>query len=136
MSLRIRVQSLALLSGLRIWSYHKLWCRWQTRLGSGIAVAVVEASSCSADSTPSLGTSICRRCGFKKKSHPEWSRPRLVGTWDIPGVVPTTPRVTSFNLHPKLGSGQHAVIPILQMSKWRLRGAKSIARGHSAGWGD
>ena len=31
-SLRIQVQSLALLSGLRIWCSHELWCRWQTQL--------------------------------------------------------------------------------------------------------
>ena len=35
--------------------------------GSGIAVAVAVAGSCSSDSTPSLGTSICRGCGPKKK---------------------------------------------------------------------
>ena len=33
-------------------------------LGSCIAVAVV--GDCSSDSTPSLGTSICPRCGPKK----------------------------------------------------------------------
>ena len=35
-------------------------------LRSGTAVALVEADSCSSDSTPSLGTSICFRCGPKK----------------------------------------------------------------------
>ena len=35
--------------------------------GSGIAEAVVQASRCSSDSTPSLGTSMCHRCGPKKK---------------------------------------------------------------------
>ena len=35
------VQSLALLSGLRIQRCHELWFRLQTWLGSGIAVAVV-----------------------------------------------------------------------------------------------
>ena len=35
-------------------------------LGSHIAVAVVQASSCSSDSTPSLGTFICCGCGPKK----------------------------------------------------------------------
>ena len=44
-SMRIQVQFLASLSGLRIWHYHELW------LGSHIAVAV--ASSCSSNSTPS-----------------------------------------------------------------------------------
>ena len=32
---------LAWLSGLRIWHCHELWCRSQTRLGCGVAVAVV-----------------------------------------------------------------------------------------------
>ena len=35
------VQSLASLSGLRIWHCHELWCRLQTHLGSHIAVALV-----------------------------------------------------------------------------------------------
>ena len=30
-------------------------------------MAVVQAGSCSSDLTPSLGTSICHRCGPKKK---------------------------------------------------------------------
>ena len=40
-SMRMRVRSLASLSGLRIRRYHKLWWRLQARLGSRIAVAVV-----------------------------------------------------------------------------------------------
>ena len=51
---------------LRILRCHGLWYRLQTWLESGVAVAVVEASSCSSHSNPSLGTSICRRCGPKK----------------------------------------------------------------------
>ena len=35
-------------------------------LGSGIAMAVAVAGNYSSDSTPSLGTSICRQCGPKK----------------------------------------------------------------------
>ena len=38
-----------------------------TRLGSGIAVAVVWAGSCSSGSTPSLRTSMCHRCSLKKQ---------------------------------------------------------------------
>ena len=38
-----------------------------TRLGSCVAVAGVYAGSHSSDSTPSLGTSICHRCGPIKK---------------------------------------------------------------------
>jgi len=36
------------------------------QLGSGVAVAVAQAGSCSSDLTPSLGTSICHGCGPKK----------------------------------------------------------------------
>ena len=39
----------------------------QLRIGSGIAVAVVQAGSCSSDCTPSLGTSTGFGCGPKKK---------------------------------------------------------------------
>ena len=57
---------LASLSGLRIQRCPELWCRLQTWLGSGIAVALVQAGSNSSDQTPSLGTSICHGCGPKK----------------------------------------------------------------------
>ena len=40
-SMKLLVQSLALLSGLRIWHCPELWCRLQIRLSSGVAVAVV-----------------------------------------------------------------------------------------------
>ena len=62
----MRVQSLAPLSGLRIWHCHELWCRSQTWLRSGVAVVVAQTSSCSSDSTPVLGSSICYRCGPKE----------------------------------------------------------------------
>ena len=55
-------------SGLRIQHCHELWCRLQMLLRSRVAVAVVVASSCSSDLTPSLGTYICHRCGPKKKN--------------------------------------------------------------------
>ena len=35
--------------------------------GSGVSVAVVQAGSCNANSTPRLRTFICCRCGPKKK---------------------------------------------------------------------
>ena len=62
----LRVGFLALLSGSRIQPCCELWCSLQTQLGSGVAVALVQASSNSSDSTPSLGTSICHGCGPKK----------------------------------------------------------------------
>ena len=40
-TVRLRVQSLASLSGLRARRCRELWCRSQPRLGSGVAVAVV-----------------------------------------------------------------------------------------------
>ena len=68
-SMRMWVQPLTSLSGLRIWHCHKWQGRSQMRLGS--AVAVAQASSCSCDVALSLGTSICHRCDPKmeKKSH-------------------------------------------------------------------
>ena len=38
-SMRTRVRSLALLSGLKDLALRKLWCRWQMLLGSHIAVS-------------------------------------------------------------------------------------------------
>ena len=63
---RLRVQSLASLSGSGIWHCRELWRRLQTWLGFGLAVAVVQAGSNSSDLTPSLGTSICHRSSPKK----------------------------------------------------------------------
>ena len=44
-TMRLQVQSLASLNGLRIWHCRELWCRSQTRLGSGVAVAVVRPAA-------------------------------------------------------------------------------------------
>ena len=63
----MQVQSLASLSGLKIWLCCNLWCRLQMQSGYGVAVAVAQACSCSSDSTPSLGTSVCHRYSHKKK---------------------------------------------------------------------
>ena len=72
-SMRIRVPSLASLSGLRIWHCRGLWCRLQTPLGSGAAVAVAWAGSCSSNLTPILGTSICHTCSPKRpKKKKKW----------------------------------------------------------------
>ena len=59
------VWSLASLSGLRIRHCCELWCRSQTQLRPGVAVAVVWACGYNSDSTPSLGTSTCCKCGPK-----------------------------------------------------------------------
>ena len=66
-SKRMWVWPLALLSGLRIRCCLEPWCRSQTLIRYGIAVAVVQACIYSSDSTPSLRTSICRTCSPKKK---------------------------------------------------------------------
>ena len=47
--MRMQVQSLALLSGLRIWCCLELWRRLQGLLGSCVAVAVVEAGIYNSD---------------------------------------------------------------------------------------
>ena len=44
----------------------ELWCRSQTRLGSGVPVAVAWTRGYRSDSVPSLGISICCRCSTKK----------------------------------------------------------------------
>ena len=65
----MQVPSLTSLSGLRIQHCREVWYRSQMWFGSHVAVAVAQTSSCSSDSTPSLGTSLCRRCGPKKKMY-------------------------------------------------------------------
>ena len=59
----MQVQSLASISGLRI-QCGMSWTQLGTRVA--VALAVVQASSCNSDSTPSLGTSICHECSPKK----------------------------------------------------------------------
>ena len=76
-SMKMRVQSLALPSGLGIQHCHKLWHRLQMRLGSCVAVAVVQASSCSSDPTPSLRTSIHCSCCHKKTKKTKQNKYRL-----------------------------------------------------------
>ena len=70
--MRMQVQSLDLLSGLRIGvavsCCHEVWCGLQTWLGSGIAVTVSWACSCSSNSTCSLGTFISHGCSPKKNN--------------------------------------------------------------------
>ena len=64
-TMKLSVRSLVFLSRLRICCCHELWYRSQMGLRSCVAVAV--ASSYSSDLTPSLGTSLCHRCGPKKE---------------------------------------------------------------------
>ena len=66
-TMRMQVPSLA---SLRVKARHcrELWCRSQGQLGSGFAVAVVQAGGYSSNSTPSLGTSICWSVALKSKN--------------------------------------------------------------------
>ena len=81
----------ASLRGLRIWHCRALWCRSQARLGSRVAVAVVEAGSCSSNKTPRLGTSIC--CGYspRKDKRPKKTQKTkthiLVTSWSVPSIL-------------------------------------------------
>ena len=71
-SMRMQVQSLASLSGSGIQHSSELSCRSHMQLGSHVAVATAQAGSCRSNSTPSLGASMCHRCGPnnpKKKGH-------------------------------------------------------------------
>ena len=65
-SIRMQVQTLASLSGLRIQHCCKLWCRLRAQLGSCIAVAEVWACGYSSKLTPSLGTLMCCKISPKK----------------------------------------------------------------------
>ena len=94
--MRMWVRSLVLLSELRIRRCCELWCRSQLWLRSHVAVA----GSCSSDSNPSLGTSICRRCGHKKKKKKiwPWSKRSVAFALSCWEVVYVTPEGTVFAL--------------------------------------
>ena len=66
-SMRLWVRSLAQLSGLRIWPCHKLPCRIWSCCGCGVGQQL------QLQFDPSLGISICHRCGSKKKKEKEYS---------------------------------------------------------------
>ena len=73
-SLRLWVRSLASLSGLRIWRC--VSCGVGCRRGSDVVLLWL-CCSCSSNSTPGLGTSICRRCGPKKKENKKLKTPLM-----------------------------------------------------------
>ena len=76
--MKMQVRSLASPSGLRIQGCCKLFHRSQMRLISSVAVAVVQVSAAALNQPLAPGTSICHRCGRKKKkknnncSFPSW----------------------------------------------------------------
>ena len=78
------VQSLASLSGLRIWCCHELWCRLQMRLGSGVVMAMVEAGTCRSDSTPSLRTYVCHGLALKRKVYGKGGHRSTKGSHNFP----------------------------------------------------
>ena len=74
-SMRMQVQSLALLSGLGILCCCELWCKSHTQARSCFAVAVPLAGSYSSYLTPSLGISIS--LSVAKKNKIKWK------TWSV-----------------------------------------------------
>ena len=85
--MRLHVWSLALPGGLRIRRCRELWCRFQTPLGSHIAVAVAQACGYSSDQTPSLGTSICHGCSPRKDKR-EKKKKSIIFPWDQEHKLP------------------------------------------------
>ena len=67
-TVRLRVRSLALLSGLKIRCCCELWCRSQRQLGSHIAVAVAVARSAAVGSIPPLAWELPYVAGVAIKS--------------------------------------------------------------------
>ena len=74
-----------LISGLTQWvkdpAVAVLWCRSQTWLGSGVAVAVAWGGSCSSNSTRNLGTSLGVAQKKKKK---KW---KSTNKWNVNTVI-------------------------------------------------
>ena len=65
--MRLQIGPLALLTGLRIWCFHKLWHTSQKRLRTCVALAVTQAGSCQSHWTCGLGTSISSGVAVRKK---------------------------------------------------------------------
>ena len=66
------VRSLASLSGLKIWHFCEVWCRSQTRLRSGMAVAVAAIDPIrSLAWEPAVGAALKRQKDKKKKDKEE-----------------------------------------------------------------
>ena len=83
-AIRIHMQSLASLRGLRIQHCHKLWYRSQMQLRSGVAMAGVYISSCSSDSSPSLILPYAAGLALKNKGEKKEKIKRIKNS--SPGV--------------------------------------------------
>ena len=66
-SMRIKVQSLALLSGSRICCCHEMWCRSQMQPGSRIAVTVMQAGGYSSIQPPAWKPSYIASTALKRQ---------------------------------------------------------------------
>ena len=71
-----QVGSLTPISGLRIQRCREQWCGLQMWLRSGVAVAVVQASSCGSD-----WTSTCRGCSPKKTKDQKQNSVKYIVLW-------------------------------------------------------
>ena len=122
-SMRLQVQSLASLSGLRIQGCCELWCRLQTRFGSGIAVAVVEASSGCSISTLILGTSICCGCGSKKQKPKTKKTPNRLHLqhMEVPGLGVASEEQLEPTPQPKPATPDPSYTCDLCRSLWQLQ---------------
>uniref|UniRef100_A0A8D1V556 Uncharacterized protein n=1 Tax=Sus scrofa TaxID=9823 RepID=A0A8D1V556_PIG len=82
--MRLQVRSLALLSGLRTRPCRELWCRSQTRLGSGIAVALCRPSATALlrplawEPPYAMGAALKRQKAKKKKGGGAFQEPAYV----------------------------------------------------------
>ena len=77
------MRTLASLGGLRIPCDHELCCMSQMQLRSHVVVAVEQVCSCSSDSTHGLGTSICCRCGSKRKETIKQKKEKRFALWAV-----------------------------------------------------
>ena len=95
-SMRTQVRSLASLSGL--WIQVLPWAVGWMQLGSGIAVAVAQASSFGSDSTPGLGISICRVWGLKKQKKKTEKKKKREVTSKLKTSIKRVKETKSFSL--------------------------------------